>query len=392
MSIITRYVLAETLKVLAVATLVMIFVMLVVGLGREVWEHSLPLGCLFWLIPYLLPDALRVALPVAVLLAAVYTFSRLSGFNELLAVKAAGVSPLPLLAPVLALAFLLSLFTVWMNDLAAGWGRQGMQQVIIRAAEEVVYSALRRRQRFEHPRVLIEVRQVNGRQLLEPTLVIYGSRPNSVLTITAQEAELMANPHMGTLKLRLRNGTVDAGGQWRIAFPDVYEREIRLSDKIGELWGKSPSSLSLRQIPEVETHCLREIRQHQATPTHTAAVPLPAGALAAPAEEPSAHERLQNLYDYLHRLRTEPYRRWAAGFSCLAFTLVGSAMAMRLRQAEILTAFFLCFAPILVAYYPLLAWTVDAAKHGAIPPWGVWLGNFLLLLWGGALLWYELEH
>ncbi len=141
MSILTRYVLSETTRVLLTTTTVITLVMLPLGVGREALDHGLPVGCTLQLLPYLLPEALRVGLPVAVLLAVVMTFSRLSGFNELLAVKAAGIPPYTVIGPVLALAFAVSLFTVWMNDLAASWGRDGVQRVVVGRC---------RADRFEH--------------------------------------------------------------------------------------------------------------------------------------------------------------------------------------------------------------------------------------------------
>ena len=61
-------------------------------------------------------------------------------------------------------------------------------------------------------------------------------------------------------------------------------------------------------------------------------------------------------------------------------------MAIRLRNRDFLTSFFLCFLPILIVYYPLLAYGVNGAKSGTIPPDAVWAGNVLLACWGGWLL------
>ena len=61
-------------------------------------------------------------------------------------------------------------------------------------------------------------------------------------------------------------------------------------------------------------------------------------------------------------------------------------MAIRLRNAQPLTSFFLCFAPILFVYYPALVYTVDAAKGGRFPAFTVWAGNVILLVWGAYLL------
>jgi lipopolysaccharide export system permease protein len=88
----------------------------------------------------------------------------------------------------------------------------------------------------------------------------------------------------------------------------------------------------------------------------------------------------------LCRLQTEPYRRWSAGFSCLFFVWIGAPMAMWLRNKDFLTSFFLCFSPILVIYYPLMAYGIDGAKNGTIPPISVWAGNVVLLAAGAWLL------
>ena len=100
-----------------------------------------------------------------------------------------------------------------------------------------------------------------------------------------------------------------------------------------------------------------------------------------------AHEReLDGAQQRLHRLHTEPWRRWANGFSCLCFVLIGVPVAIWLRHTEFLASFFVCFLPILVVYYPLLAVSVDQAKDGVFPPPTVWLGNIVLALGGVWLL------
>jgi len=95
---------------------------------------------------------------------------------------------------------------------------------------------------------------------------------------------------------------------------------------------------------------------------------------------------LRRASSQLHRLRTEPYRRWANGFSCLCFVMIGAPMAIRLRHGEIWGSFFACFLPILLVYYPMLAGCLTLAKDGVVPPQAVWLGNIVLALWGVWLL------
>ena len=79
------------------------------------------------------------------------------------------------------------------------------------------------------------------------------------------------------------------------------------------------------------------------------------------------------------RLETEPWRRWANGFSCLCFVIVGAPLAIRMRKSDFWTIFAVCFIPILLAYYPLLMFGVGQAKSGTLPPFVVWLGNLVMI-------------
>jgi lipopolysaccharide export system permease protein len=105
--------------------------------------------------------------------------------------------------------------------------------------------------------------------------------------------------------------------------------------------------------------------------------------LASP-EWSQRQNSLDSEYARLHRLETEPWRRWANGFSCLFFVVVGAPLSIRLRNSDLWTTFATVFLPTLVVYYPLLAYGVDRAKAGEVPPATVWLGNVIL---GAAGFW-----
>ena len=142
MRIFTRYVLAQLTKLFLLALTALTALFLIGGLVNEACGKTcLPLAVLR-LVPYFLPEVLRVTVPVCLLLAATSLYSRMSGSNEIVAVKALGISPLPLLWPTFVIGFLLSLFTVWLNDLAGSWGRHGIQRVVVEAVEEIAYAML----------------------------------------------------------------------------------------------------------------------------------------------------------------------------------------------------------------------------------------------------------
>jgi lipopolysaccharide export system permease protein len=107
--------------------------------------------------------------------------------------------------------------------------------------------------------------------------------------------------------------------------------------------------------------------------------------LTDPIWAPEFHE-LHEVEIRKHKIASEPWRRWANGFSCLCFVVVGAPLALRLQKADFWVVFFLCFFPIIIVYYPLLMFGVSQTKTGALPPMFVWFGNAVLLVTGIYML------
>ena len=395
MGIVPRYVLAEVTKVFLIALLGLTLMMIIVGLVQEAAKQSLPLAQTVRLIPYILPETLRMTVPVTLLLACTSVYARMSGANEVVAVKALGISPMALLWPVFIGAFLVSLVAVWLNDLAASWGRNNMQRVALEAVEDITYSMLRSQRRYSTPYFAISVERVEGQRLLNVVVELqgHGSAPGTI--ITAKEAEIRVNRAEGVLELWLRDGEIDVGGKVKVQFPDWRKVEVPLSDASrARTSGGLPSCLAMGAIPREIALQEAAIEHHEQLMAGQAVCEMFSGDFdALSGAQWDAHASDQSeLWGRLYRLLMEPHRRWSAGFSCLCFAWVGAPMAIRLRNRDFLTSFFLCFLPILVVYYPLLVYGVAGVKGGSIPPYSVWAGNLLLLPWGGWLLWKVLRY
>ena len=165
MAILPRYVLIEVIKVFAVSVTALTLMVVLGFVGREATAQGLPLMPTLRLIPYFLPETLRVTVPMTLLLACTTVFSRISGANEVVAVKAMGISPMVLLWPVFIFAFMMSLVTVWLNDLADSWGRTNIQRVVVEAVEEIAYSMLQSQRRYSTSTFSINVKDIDGRKL-----------------------------------------------------------------------------------------------------------------------------------------------------------------------------------------------------------------------------------
>lgn len=379
MGVVHRYIMSELLKVFIVSLSVLTLIIILVGLVREARDQGLEPAQVVRLIPYILPDALRYTMPATILLAACMVYGRLSNANEITALKSAGISPISVLWPVMILSFLLSLSTVWLNDAAVSWGRDGIRRVVIESVEEIAYSMLRTQRSYSSKHVTILVKRVEGKRLIQP-VISFISKGKSA-TMTAEEAELRGEPDKALFTIICRNGMLDVEGRGRILFPnDVLERSVPLEQGQDELQDH-PSYKPMNQLPGAIRAQYKEMDSMQDEWAAKAAVGMLTGdERALLTNEWKTEETLFKLAQQrLFRLQTESYRRWSNGFSCLCFVLVGAPLAVRLRNADFLSTFFACFLPILVVYYPLLVFGVDQAKVGRVWPSTVWLGNVVLL-------------
>jgi lipopolysaccharide export system permease protein len=261
--------------------------------------------------------------------------------------------------------------------------------VIIRSVEQIAYGMLRTQRSYSTNRFSINVKDVLGRKLIRPILVLHPQGDSPPVTLSAREAELRCNPAENTLSILFTDGLVEVGNRVSLVFPDTVERRVPLTDATRKQFtGSSPSDCPLCSIPAETGRQRQQIRQIEQRLAGEAAFQMVAGdfgGLSGPAWA-IQHRQLGDARYRLFRLKTEPWRRWANGFSCFFFVMAGIPLAIRLRNSDFLTSFFLCFLPILVIYYPLLAFGVDRAKCGALPPFTVWLGNAVLLLAGAWLL------
>jgi len=387
MNIITRYVMADVLKVFLVALTCLTVLMLILGVTRQAIEEGVGAKQIVLLLPYIVPDALRFTIPATILFAASAVYGRMSGSNEVVALKSLGISPMAILWPILIIGFVLSLATVWLNDVAVSWGRNGVRRVVIEAVEEIAYSRLRARHEYTSRGFSIIVKDVQGRTLIEPTFTFQRRGEDRPVTLRCRYAALSSDGH--DLTLRCFDGTLD-DGQMTYRFPGTEVHALPLENVSGadEDSSDSPSWMSLSEIYSRLDEQPLVIAGLQQETAMKAATNILLGEFhnLTNLEWATDKRKLDHAYYTLYRMRTEPPRRWANGFSCLCFVMVGSTVAIRLRNANMLSSFFVCFLPVLCVYYPLLALGVDQAKNGQWPAACVWIGDVAMTCWGAWML------
>jgi lipopolysaccharide export system permease protein len=389
MWIIFSYVLRELLKVFLITLGGMTVLMLIVGVGQEAVRQGLGPEPILKLVPYAVPNALRFAIPGTMLFAACSVFGRMAADNEIVALKSLGISPMKIVAPALILAFLVSLVAVWINDLAVSWGRHGMQRVVLHSVEQIMYGMLRNQGAYRTRRFSVSVKQVDERRLIQPMVSFHSDKDKPPIVLSAREAELRLNAQQGTLSIQMTDGEVTTGDQLTMVFPNTIRHEIPLNEARHRGGSTTNSAHLPMRFMVAETQrqqqALEQLRQRYALEASYSLLIGDFASLSGPEWE-ARHREIRYADARVHRLRTEPWRRWANGFSCLFFILVGVPLAIHMRNSDLWTTFAVVFLPILLVYYPLLVLGVDYAKEGAVPPYAVWTGNLVLGLVGIQLM------
>ena len=385
MRILTRYIVFELLSVFLLTLTAMTAIVFLILVGKEAVEKGLGLVPLLRLLPYMLPQAMLFAVPGTMLLASTTIYGRISSSNEIVAVKSLGISPLVLVWPTLILATLASFATVWINDMAVSWGHGGVQRVVLESLEEIIYGRLRTTRSYSNDQLKLTVQRVSGKRLIEPTFLFYSSPNKPAWTVTADEAEIRSDAPAERILLTLVNAEIEFGGGGSISHPGPWELPISFGEFTGDAGQtRSPANYALREIGPKKVEQARLIKLMEQELAADASNAIMTGRMFELAESGWKNRRhqVQNARITTHRFYTEPHRRWANGFSCLCFVMIGAPMAIRRRHGEFWGSFFACFLPILLIYYPMLVGCLDQAKSGVFPAPAVWLGNLVLAGWG----------
>ncbi|MEO1617917.1 MAG: LptF/LptG family permease [Planctomycetota bacterium] len=384
----TRYILAEIIKIFVVALIALTLLILLIGVGRTLLREGLGPVAIIRLLPFVLPISLQFAFPATALFAVSCVYGRMAGDGEVATVKASGISPLRLLQPALIFAFLLSPIAVFMSDLAVSWGRPGVNRVVMLSIEDIVYRKMRSQHSYTDDGFSIHVRDVQGQTLQYPTVTIHGG--GAPVKMQAREGRLTLDPDNETLILELTDSRWDRGQSLQGIIPGKTEVPIPLSRALRtpSLQETRPSELPLRVI---ELERLRQDARSLASvgqlAAHTGFSILTSRSEDIAGPEGYHHEEILKASGRrLTRLRIEPWRRWAEGFSCFFFVLIGAPLAMIAKTSDYWTTFGRCFLPTLLVYYPLFILGLNQAKDEAIPPYGVWMGNIVLLGIGLVLI------
>ena len=349
MRIIDRYVIRQVLMPFCIGVLVFTFVFII----RTLMEYVEPLvakgislGVLGVVLATLVPQALALSIPMALLLGLLVAFGRLSSDREFVAMQACGISLRRLLIPVAIFSIAGWAATSYVMLVAVPWSNQTFREVtfnvIAARAEGEVKSRVFYR---DFPNLVLYVREVPATGGGWNGVFMVDSRPGAPeSTYLARLGRVQIDRAAKTVLIVLEHGskyteTADGYEVFR------FERLILRADPEGLF----PSGGPLKGPQEMT---IAELRDRIAENER---------------EGVSSHPQLMALH-----------RKFAIPVACLVFGVIGLALGATNRRDGALGSFGLGLVIIFAYYIPLFLFP-QMTKGGYLPPWlAIWLPNILL--------------
>ena len=211
---IDRYLFREFLPPFALNLVFFTFIFLmtrILEITNMVVNYHIGLGPVVLMLVYAMPSFLEFVVPMSVMMAILLTLLRLSGDNEIVALKAGGIGIYRLLPPVMIFALLGGLVTLSVTLWAAPRGRLALKELVVQATRATDLSLVLKERTFNDAfdGVMLFVGRIDAdtRELGDVFIEDHRHRPLKI-AIVAPRGRLAAEEGRQAYRLELFHGTV----------------------------------------------------------------------------------------------------------------------------------------------------------------------------------------
>jgi lipopolysaccharide export system permease protein len=428
--ILVRYVLKELIAPFLASLFGITFLFVVdflVKILDNVLSKGLPTSTVLEIFVLNLAWMLSLSIPMAVLVASLMTFGRMSGDQEITAVKAAGISPLSLMRPVLLVALLLSVLMVVFNNWVlpeANHRSVELMNAVSRKKPHVFIDAGRLITQF--PGVQLWVNRIDpvsgtlyGIQIFEM------EKKGAPRIVYADSASMDYVDNGATLMLRLRSGEThlvdpdDADNYFRIRF---FSQDLAMQNVDDRLERRSRSYRSDREMPvEMMWDVVTEARKNYdtaAVQAKTRRLPtllrirdfvdgdsvlsadvkgLPLGdsmqivqslrkvrvqETASLRATERAWGRMEGELKRAAQYMVEIHKKFSTAFACFVFVLIGAPLGIMARKGGIGTGILYSLAFFVIYWICLIGGENLADRLVVSPELAMWISNIIIGIFG----------
>lgn len=350
--ILHRYIFREILVPFALGLGVFTFVLLLARLLKLielVVSRGIPFTSVARVFLYLLPAFLEVTVPMAMLLAILVAFGRLSADSEITALRSSGVSLYQLAPPVAMFVAVVTIATAGLAWYARPLGNRALRTTMWDIARSRASAGLKA-QVFndDFPGLIIYAEQIDTtNDQLEHVLIADERDPQQQNTIFARAGYMITDVEHETVTLRLLDGTIHTTDSSASA---SYQTEFRSYDVNLDLRTALADTQAKRDDPKEQT-----IDQLWGT---------------------IASKRL--VGKRVTAELVEYHRKFSIPFACVVFGLIAMPLGIQPSRAVRSRGFAVSLV-VIFTYYILLSTGQGFAEQARVAPAiGLWLPNVVL--------------
>jgi len=347
------YILKEILPIFLIGLMIFTFILLmdkILKLIELIVTRGVNISQILMLLLFISPSFLIFTIPMAVLLAILLAFGRLSSDSEITALKASGMSLYQLFLPVIIFSISAYLLTTFLVFYGLPWGNRGFKATLYLIAQTKADIEIKERvfnDAFEGLVVYVDKVPIQGKRM--EGILIYDERDREkLITIFAREGFLISNPKSQEVILKLVNGDIHRTEHrdnvyQKVKF-DTYDLKLELSKAFTTIGKKlKDKEMSLDEIKE-------------------------------------KMEEMRKKGEDITPLEVQIHKRYAFPFACIIFGLIGVPLGIQPRRSGRSYGFIFSILIILAYYISLTASEILAVRH-TIPAFlAGWASN---LLFGG---------
>ena len=350
------------LTALGVATLMGVALLsLVLVLGNVFKEmldllinHNVPLETIFAFVAFVLPFSMTFTIPWGFLTAVLLVFGRLSADNEVIALRANGVSFPRIFVPVLAVALLLVGICFWINIEVAPRAQYSMMNSLFRIATHDPASMFQADEvvdQFPDRRIYVGAR--DGEAMKNLIVFEIDDRGNPSKVVFAKTGTLTSDEEHQRLLLRVHDANFEQRDSRQPDNVELIQQGITMREGVFPMSLKKLIDRKKRDKP-LTSHTLGELMEELA--------------------KPDCPRRLA--------FRVEMSKRFSMSLAALAFALIAVPLGITAHRKETSVGFALSLVIAFSYFFFILvaeAMSKNPAMPGGLPVFMIWLPNLLFI-------------
>lgn len=362
MKILDRYLVREIIPPLVIGLLLLTFALMlppILQQGARLIEKGVDWGIILRVLWTLVPQALSITIPMALLLGILVGLGRLSSDREFVALQACGISVFRMLRPIVLLAFVGCAATAYETLIATPDANQTFRQITFNVVASRAESDIKPRVFFqEFPNRVLYVRDTPPGSTWKGVFLADSTKADQTSVYFAQSGRLVVDRGKQTVQLLLEKGTVHTVSPTRPETYDTSSFESLLLNMDAET--VFPRTQVIKGDNEMT---IRELRQRIAENNTTGS--------------PS--------YSQLYTIQ----QKFSIPVACLVLTLIGVALGVSNRRDGKLATIALGVGVVFV-YYMILYGARAGAMAGKVPATlAPWIVNVVLGIVGVVLVFWR---